>query len=211
MPKFLDFADIKRTYSILDVAQMLRIQLQKEPTTYRGDCPKHPSKDPKSRKFVITPTKGEHGAFFCSVDGKGGYDCISFAAHVLECGQKEAADAITKHFGYGKSTSKGTSTSTSEPEGARSEGTEKPQLRVIAERLEPDHLAVEALNICPNFAKEHGIGYDGRGTMRGHVLIPFRDEHGTLLGYVGVPPDADIKIPADFMGKNIVPFEKKSA
>ena len=47
-------------------------------------------------------------------------------------------------------------------------------------RLVPEHL---------------GIGYAPRGTMTRRVLFPLRAKDGKLLGYVGVAPDADIKLP----------------
>jgi hypothetical protein len=43
--------------------------------------------------------------------------------------------------------------------------------------------------------------------MRGNVLIPFRDEEGNLLGYVGLK---DSVLPADFT-PNVISLDKKRA
>jgi hypothetical protein len=48
------------------------------------------------------------------------------------------------------------------------------------------HPAVAALGFEPEDAQALGIGYAGRGIMRGLVAIAVRLEDGSLAGYVGV-------------------------
>jgi hypothetical protein len=75
--------------------------------------------------------------------------------------------------------------------------------------LEADHPAVEAAGFNPEEAQAIGIGFAGRGMMRGTVAVPIRDEHGTLLGYIGVT-EARCP-PKGFFNQNVVPFGKKTA
>ena len=211
----VDFEDIKRQHSMLEVAQMLNIKLNKEPTTYRGECPRHPSREDdeeKHRRLVITPQKGDHGAFHCSRcpdPKKGGYDCIALAAHVLGCNQQKAAETIARHFGTGTSTGKSTSTSRSPtvPESeAKSDSTKKAKLLALAEKLDPEHILVDTIGFDTDLAKKAGIGYYGdRGILAGTVAVPVYDKDTKeLLGYIGI---TEAKLPSDFT-PNVVAFPK---
>jgi DNA primase len=70
--------------------------------------------------------------------------------------------------------------------------------------LEADHPAVEAVGFDLEVAKSLGVGYAGKGIMRGTVAIPIRDEHGQLLGYIGVQ---EARLPPSFTGK-VIQFPK---
>lgn len=196
----LDFAEIKRTHSILDVAKMLNMKLDKEPTTYRSECPHHPSKDPRKRKLVITPQKGEHGAWYCAISEEGGYDCISLAAHMLQCRQVEAAKAIVAHFGE-------TLPTLPQSEARGKEPSKKFDPLAYAEKVDSDHPAVDEIGFAPDFAKKHKIGWVGEGILKGFIAIPFRDETGTILGFIGVK---ECKLPATFT-PNVISLDKKRA
>ena len=68
----------------------------------------------------------------------------------------------------------------------------------MADYLEPEHEAVQALRLTPECATALGIGYAGRGIMKGRVLIPLRTADGTLAGYAGFSASLDplLKLPA---------------
>jgi hypothetical protein len=55
----------------------------------------------------------------------------------------------------------------------------------------------EAVPLPKEIAERLGIGYVGKGIMRGRLVIPLRDETGKLLGYVGYSHKMDppIKFP----------------
>jgi len=144
--------------------------------------------------LVITQGKG----FYCFRSKKGG-DQIALVAHIRDLQLKDAAQWIA---GRVQVPSTGNST-VPQPQGATGNETKKfgPLLY-----LEPEHEAVTAVGFDTDFAKKHGIGYAPKGTMSGHVLIPFRDETGALLGYVGV---TDCKLPADFT-PNVVTFKQRA-
>lgn len=118
------------------------------------------------------------------------------ASHVMKLSAKEAAA-----FLIGDS---GTSSSTV-PESGR--GQEGGRTLTPLAYLEPENEAVEAIGFSVEFAKKHGIGYSPKGLMRGTVAIPFRDEHGVLLGYLGI--QEAVLLP-DFT-PNVVPFNKKAS
>ena len=75
--------------------------------------------------------------------------------------------------------------------------------------LEHDHPAVEAVGFDPETAERLGIGYAGRGTMRGTVAIPVRLPDGTLAGYIGI---TEAKLPKEWhLDTKVVAFPKKTA
>lgn len=196
MGKFIDFEAVKQDYSIEDAAAALKLVMKPGNNQLRGPCPA--CKAGGDRALVITPSKS---AFYCFGARKGG-DQLALVAHINGVSVKDAAEWL----GGGNSTSEGTVTRKSTvPE---SEGGEETQKLQPLPYLEAEHPAVEAVGFDPDIAKGLGIGYAGKGIMRGTVAIPVRDEHGVLHGYVGVQ---EARLPPSFMGKNIVPFTKKTA
>jgi hypothetical protein len=76
------------------------------------------------------------------------------------------------------------------------------------EYLEAENPAVVAAGFDPEEAAKLGIGYAGKGIMRGTVAVPIRDETGTLLGYIGVT-EARCP-PKGFFPTNVVPLQKRA-
>ena len=68
-------------------------------------------------------------------------------------------------------------------------------------------LSYDPVAVLRPFAEKHGLGYAPKGILRGTVAIPFRDEQGNLLGYIGI---TEAKLPADFT-PNVVSLDKKRA
>src|SRR5450432_3560019 len=89
----VDFAKIKQSVSIEQVAEMLGLKLTANKDQLRGPCPITKSTD--SRSFVITPSKG---VFYSFKEGKGG-DALTLVSKVRGCSIREAAEAISAHFG----------------------------------------------------------------------------------------------------------------
>ncbi len=191
---FVDFAELKSRVSIEEAVQMLGLVMKSGNNQFRGPCPA--CKGGGERALVITSSKA---AFYCFAAHKGG-DVIALVAHIRNCDMKVAAQFLAEQIRVEQQQPKRTV-----PEsGAREEGT---KTLAALSYLEPEHDAVHAVGFSSDFCKKHGIGYAPRGIMRGTVAIPFRDEHGTLLGYIGV---TECTLPADFT-PNVVPFGKKSA
>jgi DNA primase len=196
---FIDFAELKARVSIEQVVQMLGLQMRQTSGQLRGPCPF--CKQGGDRALVITPAKS---AYYCFAQQKGG-DQIALAAHILGVSVKDAAQEIAQRAGIRTGTSKvSTSPRQQLPESETAKETQKLQ---PLSYLEADHPAVEAVGFDPDVAKAIGIGYAGKGIMRGCVAVPIRDEHGQLLGYIGVQ---EARLPPSFTGK-VVQFPARTA
>lgn len=195
---FIDFDLVKKAVSIEETAKMLGLAIKpSNGHQYRGACPA--CKTGGDRAIVITPSKS---AFYCFSEKKGG-DQIALAAHVLGCSVKDAAQELANRAGLTNtvpSTRKSTVSTVPESE----TGQEGTKTFAPLSYLESAHPAVEAIGFDTGFAAKHGIGYAGKGILRGTVAIPFRDEQGNLLGYIGIE---DAKLPASFT-PNVVDFKK---
>lgn len=165
---YLDFEQIKADNPIAEVAERLELELKKSGKQLRGPCP---SGDGGTRAFVITPSKGVWYSFALQ---KGG-DVLALVQLVHGGSAKDAAQFLAGDTAPLEKPPKRSSTE---------EGTGR-GFRPLA-YLEPDHAAVEALGLEPETATALGIGYAGRGILRGKVAVPVRNEDGSLAGYIGV-------------------------
>ena len=195
MGKFLDFNEIKASFTMKDAIAMLDLEGRFKGDQWRGVCPAHGG----NRGLVISPKQGDFGAFNCTKFGKGGWDAISLVAHVMECSQYDAAKEISAHVGIGTSTGNSTSTSKSTVPKAREEKETK-KLQPLS-HLVYDHEAVADFGLNEETAEELGIGYAKRGIMAGRVVWPlYRD--GELAGYVGwSPKHENFKLPNNLKGE----------
>ena len=192
---FVDFAAVKEAVSFSDAISFLDLQLKKAGNQFRGPCPACGSGG--DRALVLTEGRG----WYCFADKKGG-DVIALAAHIRGESPKDAAQFLAIRAGIVPVHSTSTRTSQTVPESEPSSS----KLQPLA-YLEPDHEAVVALGFNPEFCKTYGIGYAPKGVCRGSVAIPFRDEHGVLLGYIAVQ---DVTyLPQNFQ-TNVVQFAKRA-
>ena len=187
MSKYVDFAELKARTTYEQVVAKLGLNATRKGNQWRMECPKCKAGGPRS--LVITEGKG----FMCFAFHQGG-DQIALVAHILDIAVKEAAEFLAGE----------TSTSNTVPQGARGDETKKFE---PLDYPQSEHDAVIAVGFCPKFAAEYGIGYAAKGIMRATVAIPFRDETGNLLGYIGVQ---EATLPADFT-PNVVSLDKKRA
>jgi hypothetical protein len=58
---------------------------------------------------------------------------------------------------------------------------------------------------------QHGIGYAGKGLMRGTIAVPIRLEDGTLVGYIGVTEIEKIPSKWQLPVSNVVAIPKRTA
>jgi len=188
---FIDFAEVKTRFSFADTVAILGVALKHSGNQWRGPCPI--CRTGGERALVVTDGKG----FYCFAARKGG-DQIALVAHIKDMPLKEAA-----HWMMGtvpvNSTVPGTV-----PESER--GQEGARTLAPLSYLEADHPAVDAVGFSTEVAKRLGIGYAGKGIMRGTVAVPVRDERGVLQGYIGV---TEAKLPPDFT-PNVVAFKKSA-
>ncbi len=169
----VDFAALKRELTIEQIANWLQLETTKVNDQLRCRCPVH---DGGKRALVITPGRG---VFYCFAPQcqKGG-DLIELVAHCRQIATRDAALEIQAAF----------STKSAPPEG----------FDKVAGYLEPEHAAVQALGLTKEAAVTLGIGYAGRGIMKGRVLIPLRTADGALAGYAGYSTTLDppLKVPS---------------
>ena len=192
---FIDFAELKAKSNFSDALKLLGLALKQSGNQWRGPCPA--CKTGGDRALVVTEDKG----YFCFADKKGG-DQIALVAHVMEISAKDAADELARHVGLGVAPSKAKEAVATVPQsegGKDGDRTFQP-----LSYLEPEHDAVVAIGFDTAFTAKYGIGYAPRGILRGTVAIPFRDEKGNLLGYIGA---TDLKLPPSFT-PNIVELKR---
>lgn len=174
---YVDFAHVRRSVEIEQVAHWLGLELKRANEQMRGRCPLH---DGGERALVITPAKG---LWYCfAPECKAGGDCIELVAKVRQIGQRDAAIAIQKHF--------------LEPD---KPATHDQPLKPL-DYLLHEHPLVQALGFPEHIAWALGVGYAPKGIMRGRVAIPIRDATGSIVAYAGVNPDMEpmLKLPSKF-------------
>jgi DNA primase len=203
---YIDFDALKKHVTIEEAVKLLGLSMKLGNSQFRGPCPS--CKSGGDRALVVTPAKS---AFYCFAAQKGG-DAISLAAHVRGEGVRDAATWLAQRSGLvqvNRTVPSNSSQSFQEATVPESDsGKQGDRTLAPLSYLECDHPAVDAVGFDAEIAKQLGIGYAGKGIMRGTVAIPIRDEHGVLKGYVGV---TEARLPPSFMGKNVIEFGKKSA
>jgi DNA primase len=174
-----DFKELREKVSIIQVADWLGVHPGPK---LRGRCPLCED----DRSFTITPAKGLWGCFKCGKKGS----ILDLVMHVKDVKLTEAAKLIEEHF---------LGTPQKQPRDDR--------LGKVAERLDPEHPAVDAVGFATEFAAAHGIGFSSSGAGKGYVLIPFRDETGKLIGYIGTQDE--LWLPKEFRPiENVVPLKR---
>ena len=196
MTNFVDFSAVKEAVSFSDAIDYLELKLKHAGNQWRGPCPTCNSGG--NRALVLTEGRG----WYCFAQKAGG-DVIALAAHILSLKPKEAAQALAERAGIVPVQDGTVQRKSTVPE---SEGAAGSKLSPLS-YLEADHDLVIALGLNPEWCKQNGIGYAPRGVVRGAVAIPFRNEHGVLLGYFGTTELT--YIPPDFQ-TNVVPLRKKA-
>ena len=190
---YTDFKELRDKVPIAKVAEWLGISVKGSGASPRGECPLCGA----DRSFTITPAKGMWGCFKCGKKGS----ILDLVVHIRQVKLTEAAKLIEEQF-LGTVQSQPRRDSTVPPRTDDERGL-KP-----LDYLDSEHPAVDAVGFSSDFATKHGIGYAPRGIMRGTVAIPFRDETGVLLGYIGITEEATL--PKDFKADNVVPLPKRA-
>lgn len=169
--KFIDFTSVKEQINIAGAAERLGLQLKRSANQLRGFCLR--CKSGGDRALVITPDKG---SFYCWAEKTGG-DVIALVAHIKDIGMRDAAEYLV-----GRPQEANDNVPAAKPK--ETQKGIKP-----LDYLDHEHESIKALGIDPLYAKEYGIGYASKGTMRGRVLLPVSNRTCILLGYCGVAAD----------------------
>jgi len=180
---YTDFKELRDKVSIEKVAEWLGIAVNAKG---RGECPLCGD----DRSFTITPAKGMWGCFKCGKKGS----ILDLVVYMRQVKLVEAAKLIEDRF---------LGTVQSQPRrNSTVPGTDDERGLKPLDYLDAEHPAIDAVGFSSDFAAKHGIGYAPRGIMKGTVAIPFRDETGTLLGYIGITEEA--ALPKDFKETTVV-------
>ena len=180
MSSFIDFEALKERVSVEEAISLLGLSLKQQNGQWRGPCPTCQSGG--DRALVITPEKN---AFYCFGARSGG-DVIAFAAHIQNCGVKEAAaflDGGQENGEREKNSSSGNNTNShTVPKERKKKAARSLQPLTY---LEPDHESILALGLDESICQQFGAGYAPKGIMRGRLAIPILDPDGTLVAYCG--------------------------
>jgi len=197
---YLDFKQLKDEVRIENACRSLNLTMAKAGAQMRGPCPA--CKTGGDRAMAINTDKQ---SFYCFPSRVGG-DVIGLAAHVLSVSQKDGAAWLAEQFlqfpseeGTGETVPQRGTVPNSSPQ-PPAQG--MPPL----DHLEADHPAVDAVGFDAATARILGIGYAGKGIMRGLVAIPVRLADGSIAGYVGV---SEARLPSKWhLGENVVALKK---
>jgi DNA primase len=166
----VNFKELKQRVDITNVVDFLSLELAHKGEQLRGPCPR--CKDGGDRALVITP---ERNIFYCFAAKQGG-DQLSLAAHILDKPVKEAAQQIADYF-------EEDTTSPTVPEKPQGEDEKGDRTLQPLGYLQIDEQVMSLIG--EEQARKIGIGYAGKGIMRGCIAFPIRTEDGVLVGYVG--------------------------
>ena len=232
MGKFIDFAYIKQHADFAAVLAHYRIDSKGSGDELRCCCPFHDDENPSmsvnTSKNVFTchaASCGEQGNILEFVAGMEGADDLRAAAETLagickiELAPPKAAKA--KSDGKRRAGQRQDRKGRSVPEkrrtarqpkaddeakaAAASVTGQKPKPLGFALELDPAHEYGQERQLSEWTISEFGMGYCGRGTMRGRWCIPIHNEDGEIVAYTGRWPGDDLpedeprwKLPKDF-------------
>lgn len=196
----LDFSEIKSRVSLEQVATMLGLQMKRSGSQFRCECPLHAGGD---RGFVVTPDKG----WYCFQTKQGG-DCIAMYAHVRECNNYDAAQAISEHFRL-------TPTRSPAPEVKANQRQVNPKsaLEPQPRDFDPDAFAaklqytpeVEALGLSQADAERIGVGWH---PQRKAIYLGFRNPDGSWSGWMKFS-EGELVMPPSWIATSVVPFRRR--
>lgn len=190
----VDFAAVKARVTYNDVLRFLNLHGKRVGEQWRGRCPA--CNTDNDRALVLTAGRGA----YCHA-AKGGGDVIWLVSHVRGIGVKEAAQQLADQFGIVPQEPVPPAGGSAPMPVSKESKTTAPNVHTSLAPLTylvHDHEAVKALGFSPETAKRLGVGFANKGLMKGRVAIPLY-EGGTLAGYLGVAPDADVKLPKNLL------------
>ncbi len=190
MGEWIDFKEIREKVTLEDVLFTLYHfdGLRRSGSKVSGPCPIHRGDNP--RAFQVDLTKN---AWFCHTKCKRGGNAIDFAAAYEKIGIRDAALKLKARF-------VSETPSTKEPAvrkhelARRNDGLDvkqeekkahNPPISVTLElKFDHPHLVVER-GLARETVEAFGVGYCGRGILRGMIGIPIHNSQGQLVAYAG--------------------------
>ena len=201
----LNFAHIRDTVPILDVARWLGVSGLVERASaehgvqWVGKCP---MSGQGSNAFKLAVRRNRFICFCtdCKKLNKNGGDDIELVSRVKKIGHREAAEALQAQFlnGAGKAPANA-SAPVSATEPPLKVATFDPRNYVAS--LVPDHPALKELPCSAQSIRDFDGGYCLKGVHRGRLALPFHDEKGEIVGFLGLalgPEQPEVQYPKGF-------------
>lgn len=202
MGSFVDFGALKEKITIEQVLIMLDLKVKKCGNgQFRGCCPIHQGSN--DRQFVATPGKN----LWICFGGCGGGDIVALVAKVRGVKANEAAALIDRHFGNQLSGNQSVTENGSVTRGGNRSVPQKPQeprrrefdAAAYAARLQPEHAALEPLQLDVEILQKWKAGFCPSGINAGRLALPVAERNGTVIAYISRAIDEPtLKFPTGF-------------
>jgi DNA primase len=208
--QFVDFKTVKAAVSMEQVLQRYNLlaDLRRSGDRLSGYCPIH--KGTNAQQFRVSLTKN---VWHCFGNCGGGGNVLDFVSAMENVPVKEAALLLTQWFGLLPPPPRPPKPPKPEREAgpaAQEVDTESalappnPALDFELQNLDPEHTYLAERGLTPEIIAQFGLGYCGKGLMRGRIAIPIHNFAGELVAYCGrwpgKPPEDKPKysLPKDF-------------
>src|SRR5581483_6434138 len=189
MKQWIDFKELR---SQLDFERVLRhylVTVQRRGNQHVGFCPlpKHQGKR-NSPSFSANLERGIFQCFGCGAKG----NLLDFAAAMEGVspedneGLRRVALDLQRQFAPVPSSS--TPEATMEPPKGEAVGNPiiiNPPLDFELQGLDASHPYLLGRGLLPETIRKFGLGFCGRGFLKGRLAIPLHDQQGRLIGYAG--------------------------
>ncbi len=225
--RWIDFQQLQEQVSIVDVLAHLghrdTLREKKGGKELVGQCPFH-----EGHSNTAFSVDVERGMYYCHGGCGGGnlFDLVALAEGIEADNRRDAirpaAEKIAAWFGIEHSRgtaqrTRGKSRRRSGPKAAPA-GTVRPVLSkqplapVLIEKIQkncdPDHEYLWKRGLTVETAREFGVAYCKKGTMRGRCVVPLHNPDGECVGFIGRATEEDTdpryKLPKYFSRKDFV-------
>ena len=214
---YVDFKTVKAAVSMSQIIDHygLTERFKRHGDSLSGPCPLHDGQNPT--QFRVSLTKN---CWNCFGTCKGGGNALDFVARKEAVTVREAALKISEWFNLPLGEKPGAEDERKEPQTQKPEAKAKPTPKTDAnatdtgpnkplgfalQNLDTAHPYLTERGLSEATIAEFGMGYCGKGSMTGRVVIPIHNGDGQLVAYAGrwpgTPPDADTskyKLPPGF-------------
>ena len=176
MSAWVSFAEVKRRVRLHQVLQSYGVDWLRRSGSdqYRGRCPIHQGQGQEAFHANLA-----RDMFHCFACGAGG-NVLDFVSAMESCSMRDAALRLQ-----------------ASAMGVAGSGSEVASRKLVTKKREGDAPLVFALDLNPahpylsergieaSTVRYFGVGYCGRGLMRGRIAIPIHDAQGRLVAYAG--------------------------
>ncbi len=183
MKNWIDFKELRARLVFADVLRHYGVEVKANGEQHHGFCPlPNHGGQKRSASFSANLTKGIFHCFGCGAKG----NALDFAVLMEKLNPENGeslrivALKLQERFGGPLAESKPLPAAPS----AKASVVNAP-LDFELKGLDAEHPYLSKRGFAPETIAAFGLGYCGRGMLKGRVAIPLHDEQGRLLGYAG--------------------------